>query len=122
MKMDTEMQSIMALNQFKSVLNHSIEYGYDGVKFEGFVTYSAKGKVETEILEVALIIGGFEPAIKLDIDAKSRKITSAKYHLDFNPKFSKSTKFIFNNVENSITILGLNSPKLGDYEVTIVEV
>lgn len=119
--MDTEMQSVIALNQFKSAIKNKIEYGYDGYKFEGLVTYSAKGKVETEILEVALIVGGFEPTIKLDIDVKGRIITSAKYHLDFNPRFSKSTKFIFNKLENSITIIGKNSPKLGDYEVTIVE-
>lgn len=119
--MDTEMKSIMALNQFKSAIVNKTEYGNDGYKFEGLVTYSAKGKVETEILEVALIVGGFEPTIKLDIDVKGRILTSAKYHLDFNPKFSQNTKFIFDELEKSITIIGANSPKLGDYEVTIVE-
>jgi hypothetical protein len=120
--MDTEMQSVMSLNQFKSALKNKKEYGFDGYKFEGLVTYAAKGKIETEILEVALIVGGFEPMIKLDIDVKGRIITSAKYHLDFNPRFWQSTKFIFNELENTIIIVGKNSPKLGDYEVTIVEV
>ena len=116
------MKSIMALNQFKSAIVNKTEYGNDGYKFEGLVTYSAKGKVETEILEVALIVGGFEPTIKLDIDVKGRILTSAKYHLDFNPKFWRNTTFEFNKTENSIKIVGVNSPKLGNFEVTITEI
>lgn len=116
------MQSIMALNKFKNAIKNKSEYGNDGYKFEGLVTYSANGKIETEILEVALIIGGFEPMIRLDIDVKGRIITSAKYHLDFNPKFSRNTIFVFDESQNSIKIVGTNSPKLGDYEVTISEI
>ncbi|MFD2938779.1 hypothetical protein [Flavobacterium notoginsengisoli] len=111
----------MALNQFKSAIKNKTEFGNDGYKFEGLVTYSAKGKIETEILDVVLIVGGFEPTIKLDIDFKGRILTSTKYHLDFNPKFSKNTLFVFDESKKSITITGTNSPKLGDYEVTIVE-
>jgi hypothetical protein len=84
---DIEMESIIALNNFKSNLKNPIEYGNDGFKFEGFVTYYVNEKVETEILQIALIIGGFEPMIKMDLDAKARILVSKKYHLDFNPKF-----------------------------------
>ena len=116
------MESIMALNEFKSAVINKTDYGNDGYKFEGLVTYYTNGKVETEVLEVALIIGGYEPMIKLDIDANARIITSAKYHLDFNPKFWRNTTFEFNKTENSIKIVGVNSPKLGNFEVTITEI
>jgi|GEM_PF-1367613 len=120
--MDIESESIIALNEFKKGVIKKGDYGNDGCKFEGLVTYSVNGKVETEILEVVIITGGYEPMIKLDIDVKGRIITSAKYHLDFNPRFSKRTMFKFNKMDDSITIIGKNSPKLGDYEVKIIEV
>lgn len=66
-------------------------------------------------------MGGFEPTIKLDIYNKGEILTTAKYHLDFNPKFSQNTQFIFDSEKSSITIKGKDSPKLGDYEVIIVE-
>ncbi len=119
--MNTEINSIMALNQFKSAIVNKKEYGNDGYEFEGLVTYYANGKIETEILEVILILGGFEPLIKLDVYSKGRILTNEKYHLDFYPKFFPNTQFVFNELEKSITIIGKNSPKLGSYEVTIVE-
>jgi hypothetical protein len=110
------------LNEFKSALKNKRDFGNDGHKFEGLVTYYTNGKIETEILEIALITGGYEPVIRLDIDLKGRIITSEKYHLDFNPKFWKNTKFEFDKAKNLIKIVGINSPKLGNFEVTISEV
>lgn len=37
--MDTEMKSIMALNQFKSAIVNKIQYGNNGYTFDGVVTY-----------------------------------------------------------------------------------
>ena len=118
--MTQEMESIYALNSFKSILRNKKEWGNDSFRFEGLVTYSAFDKVVTEILEVELVIGGFEPMIKLDLDRKGRIITSVNYHLDFNPRFEKTTIFSFDEI-NTIKIEGKNSPKMGNYEVTIKE-
>lgn len=111
----------MALNYFKSAINNKTEHGNDGYIFEGLVTYFVDGNPVTEILEVVLVVGGFEPMIKLDIYSKARIITSVKYHLDFNPKFSQSTKFSFDTEDNILTITGTKSPKLGNYYLTIRE-
>ena len=119
---DQEIKSIQALNYFKEAVRDKKEYGYDGFTFEGLVTYFVRGTSVTEILEVALIVGGFEPMIKLDIYSKGRIITSAKYHLDFNPKFSQNTKFSFDPKNSVFTITGTNSSKLGNYSLTIREV
>ena len=118
--MTEEMKSLMAMNTFKSTLLNKEEHG-EGFKFNGIVAYSTYGKTVTENLEVFLIVGGFEPMINLDIFELGNKITSEKYHMDFNPKFSSNTKFIFDEEENSLIIQGYNSPKIGDYKVIIKE-
>ncbi|WP_452596707.1 hypothetical protein [Pontimicrobium sp. MEBiC01747] len=55
------MESIRALNKFKDNLNNEVEYGNDGVEFNGLIEYNVRGKIITEVLEVILIIGGYTP-------------------------------------------------------------
>jgi hypothetical protein len=116
--MTHEMKNIMELNSFKNNLLTKADYGQDGFVIEGIVTYYAINKTVTEILNVYLIIGGYEPMIKLDIYSKGKIITSDKYHLDFNPKYD-NIKFKYDN--GQIIIEGKNSPKIGNYKVTIEE-
>jgi hypothetical protein len=116
--MSHEMKSIIALNSFKEDILNLKEFGRDGFVFDGLVTYKVVGGIYSEILKVYLIIGGYEPMIKLDIHAEGRVIVSSKFHLDFNPAFS-NTVFEYNN--NRLLIIGRSSPKLGDYEVNIEE-
>lgn len=114
-------KSISALNQFKDSLNNKEEYGNDGFQFNGLVEYKVAGQTTIEVLEVILIIGGFEPMIKLDIYEKGIKITKDDFHLDFNSRFT-NTEFDFNSAKPSIIITGKNSPKLGNYSVEITEI
>lgn len=116
--MTHEMKNIAELNSFKSNLSRKSGYGHDGFMFEGLVTYNALNKTVTEILEVYLIIGGYEPMVKLDIYSKGRIINSEKFHLDLNPKYD-NISFIYNN--GQLTIEGRNSPKIGNYRITIEE-
>lgn len=112
--------SIIALNQFKSSLSTKEKFGNDGFQFNGLVQYNVAGKTTIEVLEVILIVGGFEPMIKLDIYEKGIKITKDDFHLDFNSRFN-NTEFVFDPVKQSIIITGKNSPKLGNYSVEITE-
>lgn len=117
--MTHEMKNIIELNSFKDYITSKSDSGNDGFIFEGFITYEALSEVVTEILEVYLVIGGFEPMIKLDIFSKGRITTSHKYHLDINPKYENiALKHNF----DSLIIRGTNSPKLGDYKIIIKEV
>ena len=112
--------SIIALNQFKSSLNNKEKFGNDGFQFNGLVEYNVAGKTTIEVLEVILIVAGFEPMIKIDIYEKGIKITKDDFHLDFNSRFN-NTEFDFDPVKQSIIITGKNSPKLGNYSVEIRE-
>lgn len=113
--------SIHALNTFKDGIKNLKGYGDDGFKFEGYIKYTVNGKVETERLEVYLIIGGYNPMVKLDIYEKGNVITLNKYHLDFDPEFWKNTVFKNESNPNRLIIEGFNSPKLGNYTVEIEE-
>lgn len=119
--MTLEMESIKALNDFKNSLKSKTALGRDSFKFKGLVTYTALDKEVTEILDVILVISGFQPEIKLDIDFKGKIIVSDIYHLDFNPRF-ENTLFKFDFEKNTIIIEGKNSPKLSNYKVTISEI
>lgn len=116
--MENEVRNIIALNSFKDSLTKKKGYGNDGFIFRALVTYDAIGKIVTEILEVCLIIGGYEPMIKLDVAAEGRIIIDSKYHLDFNPKFNNIT-FKFDG--KIIVVECRRSPKIGDYKVIIEE-
>lgn len=116
--MTHEMKNIMELNAFKDSLLSKADYGQDGFVIDGLVTYDAFNKTVTEILGVYLIIGGYEPMIKLDIYSKAKIITSDKYHLDLNPKYDNIT---FKYDRGQMIIEGKNSPKIGNYKVTIEE-
>jgi len=118
--MDTEMKSIGAMGDFRNNLKAKEEYGNDGCKFNGLVTYHALNEIFIEVLEVFLITSGYEPMVKLDINEKGEIIKSDKFHLDFNPKYS-NTVISFDKKLNALKINGKNSPKLGNYELTIVE-
>ena len=114
-------KSIRALNQFKSSLKNKEEYGSDGFQFNGLVKFNVGGIITSEVLEVILIIGGFNPMIKLDIYEKGEYITEDNFHLDFNSRFN-GTDFDFNSKKPSIIITGKNSPKLGNFTVEITEI
>ena len=118
--MDTEMKSIGAMVNFRDNLKVKEEYGNDGCKFNGLVTYYALNEIFNEELEVFLITSGYEPIVKLDIYEKGEIIKLDKFHLDFDPKYP-NTIISFDKELNSLKINGKNSPKLGNYELTIVE-
>ncbi|WP_027395790.1 hypothetical protein [Aquimarina latercula] len=120
--MDQETKSNIALNQLRNKLTNIEDFGDDGYKARCKVTYTVRGKSDTEILEVYLIVGGFEPMIKLDIYELGEIITIDKYHMDFNPRFSNNTKFSYDNDSGILTIDGKNSPKIGNFTVEIEEV
>lgn len=111
-------KNINELIVFKNSLTKKTNYGQDGFVFEGLVTYHTLNKIESEILEVYLIIGGFEPLIKLDIYSKGIIIISEKYHLDLNPKYDN---IIFKFDSPNMIIEGKNSPLIGNYKITIKE-
>lgn len=110
------MKNIIELGSFNSSIHNKREHGFDGFVFEGFVTYEASDKTVTEFLEVYLVIGGFEPMVKLDTNSRARIITSDNYHLDLNPKYDN---IHFKHMNGALIINGNNSPKLGNYKVTI---
>jgi hypothetical protein len=109
-------KNIIELVSFNSSITNKREHGFDGFIFEGFVTYEALSKTVTEILEVYLIISGYEPMVKLDINSRARIITSDTYHLDLNPRYD-NIHFKHNN--GALIINGSNSPKIGNYRVMI---
>ena len=118
----SEMSNVMAINKLKSALKNKEEYGNDGYEFRSLITYKSKGKTVTEILQTVLIIGGYEPLVRIDSQEEGEIITSDKYHMDFNPKFFKTSTFEFDSSADVLTIKG-NSPKMGgDYTVEIQEV
>ena len=112
------MKNMVEISSFKSCLLNISEHGNDGFVFESFVTYEALNKTVTEILDVYLILGGYEPVINMDIYSKGRIITSDKYHLDLNPKFDSVT---FTHTGKFLIIEGKNSPKIGNYKITFEE-
>ena len=89
--MDQETNNNIDLNELRNSLSNIVSFGDDGYKARCKVTYVAIGKTETEILDVFLIVGGYEPMIRFDIYEEGEIITLDKYHMDFNPKFSKKT-------------------------------
>lgn len=115
------MSNISAINKLKSALKNKWEYGNDGFEFRGLITYTSKGKTVTEILQTILIIGGYEPLVRIDSKEEGEIITSDDYHMDFNPKFFKTSTFEFDYSTEILTIKG-SSPKMGgDYFVEIQE-
>ena len=116
--MTNKMKNIIALNDFSESLLNKTEYGNDGYCFESLVTYEASNKTVTEILDIYLIIGGFEPMIKMDTYCLGKIITSEKYHLDLNPRFDNIT---FKYLNNKLIVDGSNSPKIGNYKITFEE-
>ena len=110
------MKNSIALNDLKDSIIVKEKYGKNGYKFRGFITYFAFGKVFTEILDVFLLLGDYEPTLNLDMGENGDIIKSDKFHLDFNIKFNT---MIYSN--NLFTIEGKKSPKMGDYKVTISE-
>ena len=119
--MDKETLNNIAIQSFKNSLENKSEFGNDGFQFKGLVEYEAHNKITSEILDVYLIIGGYEPMVRLDIYEKGKKITLDKFHFDFNPKFNNMT-FEFLENEKQLIISGKNSPKLGNYKVKIREI
>lgn len=119
--MTSETKSIIALNEFKDCLESKREFGNDGFIFNGLITYDALRKKVVEVLDVYLIIGGYEPMVKLDINENGKKITDKIYHMDFNPKYYKDTIFKFDSSSKMLIIEGKSSPKIGDYKVEIKE-
>ncbi len=120
--MTDEDKSILALNQFKSALKRKEKYGNEGFKFKGIVVYDALGKSITENLECVIIVGGFQPVFKINTDDSGVLITEDIYHLDFNPFYSKNTSFSYNDSDETFIINGIDSPKIGNYKVTISEI
>lgn len=114
------MKSISAMNSFRNTVHNIEPHGHD-YKTKCKVTYNAFGKSQTEILEVFILVSGYEPTIRLDIFEKGRVITSKLYHMDFNPAFSDNTKFLFDTESRTLVIEGTNSPRLGNYSVLIEE-
>lgn len=112
------MKNIIALKNFSESLLNKIEYGNDGYSFKSLVTYETSNKTVTEILDVYLIIGGFEPMIKIDTYCLGEIITSEKYHLDLNPKFDNIT---FKHLNKKLIVEGRNSPKIGNYKIKFEE-
>ncbi len=119
--MDKETLNNIAIQSFKESLENKAEYGNNGFQFQGLVEYEAHNKTITELLDVYLIIGGYEPMVRLDIYEKGRKITVDKFHFDFNPRYDNMT-FEFVEKEKQLVITGKNSPKLGRYQVKIKEI
>lgn len=116
--MTNEMKNISALNLFKNSLLKKTAYGKEGFMLEGMVSYTALNKTVTELLEIYIIIGGYEPMIKLDIYSKGRIIKSDKFHLDLNPKYDDMSFTFYNG---QMIIEGKNSHKIGDYKIIIEE-
>lgn len=112
------MKNIKALNSFKNRLYNKSRYGNDGYFFEGIVIYEAMNTTVSDIMDIYLIVGGYEPMIKMDIYSKGEIITSDKYHLDFNPRFENLN---FKHIDNQLIIEGKNSPKIGNYKITFTE-
>ena|ERR1700741_1456281 len=117
--MDKELKNNIEIGSLKNVLSKKLRHGNDGVKFVGEIIYKAYNTVFVETLDVYLI-GGFTPMVRLDLDEKGKIITSAKFHLDFKSNHQDTT-FSFNKSEQILKIEGINSPKLGSYEVLIKE-
>lgn len=120
--MNEEDKSILALNRFKSALKDKEKYGNEGFKFKGLVVYNALGKEIIETLECVIIVGGYKPMFKINTDDKGKLIKENIYHLDFNPFYSQNTLFIYNDINRTFIIDGKNSPKLGNYKITVSEV
>jgi hypothetical protein len=119
--MNKETLNNIAIQSFKNSVVKKLEFGNDGFQFQGLVEYNAFNKTTTEVLDVYLIIGGYEPMVKLDIYEKGKIITLEKFHFDFNPRYNNMT-FEFNENDNQLIITGKNSPKLGNYQVKIKEI
>lgn len=120
--MTDEGKSLLALNQFKSILKKKEKYGNDGYKFKALVVYDALGTIITEILECVIIISGYQPIFRINTDNSGILITEDIYHLDFNPFYSQNNTFKYNTTNQTFNIYGNNSRKLGKYKVTISEV
>ncbi len=118
--MDKETKNNIAMQEFKNSVQKISKFGDDGFQLQGLVEYEAFNKTTTEILDVYLIIGGYEPLVRLDIYEKGQKITLANFHFDFNPRYNNMT-FEFDESSSQLIISGTDSPKLGDYRVKIKE-
>ena len=114
-----EMKNITALNSFRDSLTSKKEYGSNGYRFIGLVSYYASQNVVTENLDVFIIFGGYEPCIKLDIFEEGEIITGKGYHFEFYPKY-KNIIFTFNQQSQSLSIEG-ESSSFGNYKVVIIE-
>jgi hypothetical protein len=115
---DHAFENIRELTSFNGSLGRKREFGVDGFIFNGLVTYETQNNTVVEILDVWLIVGGYEPMIRLDINSKRKRITSSEYHLDLIPRFDNIT---FEPIGNKLMVEVRGSPKLGNYKVTIEE-
>ena len=115
-----QMESLMAIRNFKNIVMNLEEYGFDNVTFNASVKYITSLKSYFEKMKVALPVNGFSLIVKLDIEENCSIITSDNFHMDFDTKY-ENTEFIFDEHERKLIING-NSPKMGgNFSVEISE-
>ena len=118
--MDNESLNIDAIHSCKNLWDNFEEYGSVGLKTKVNVEYSSDSRqTVNNILEIVLIVNGYNPEVQLNNLSTSSLITRENYHLDFKARFDNKIRF---DEKNSCLIITGQSSKMGNYKIIITQI